>query len=133
MGMSLRLIDAYCPEKLRMYVYFLKARGEDVLIKIGRSRDPERRVSELQTGSPFKLKLLGRVRCKNDFHAKQVEKAVHRIFHHCRRRGEWFKLSKQTLSTLHQIIKDANQDEVDMDRAEQIHRELDSEFRAIVG
>lgn len=91
-----------------MYVYFVKAWGECPLIKIGKANKPEERIKQLQTGCPFKLNLLGTVRCKSEFHAKQVETMAHRIFYKQRRRGEWFKLSAKHMEQIVSLIQRAN-------------------------
>ena len=56
-------------------------------IKIGRSKNPSKRLKQLQTGCPDKLKLL--VIFENKGH---LEKNLHRRLksYKSRRRGEWF-------------------------------------------
>ncbi len=88
-----------------MYVYFLKAWGECPLIKIGKAKNAEKRIANLQIGCPFTLKLLGKVKCKSDFHALQVEKLAHNIFYKQRKRGEWFKLSGKHTAQIESLIK----------------------------
>jgi hypothetical protein len=82
-----------------MYVYFVQAFGEHELvrIKIGRSKNPEERLHDLQTGSAVKLKLLGKIKCRSNDHAKQVETLAHEIFYKQRKRGEWFRLFKSLI------------------------------------
>ena len=74
-----------------MYVYFIIALGKPKRIKIGKSRDPEKRLKELQTGCPYKLKLDGTIKCNSDKHALEIEKAAHDFFSYKHARGEWFK------------------------------------------
>jgi len=88
-----------------VYVYFLKAWGECPLIKIGSSRDPQHRLRQLQTGCPFRLKLLGTIRCTSDAHAKTVERRAHNIFYKQRRRGEWFRLSQSHEAQIMAVIR----------------------------
>lgn len=88
-----------------MFVYFIKAYGECPLIKIGRSKTPEKRMSQLQIGCPFKLKMIGFMKCRDDSHAKSVEKLAHNIFYKQRRRGEWFKLSEAHRAQIESLIK----------------------------
>lgn len=71
-----------------MYVYFIKA-GK--FLKIGISEDPERRLSQLQTGSPMKLTLSETVKVRTEREAKDVECAMHLHFRGSRIHGEWFK------------------------------------------
>jgi len=65
-------------------VYFLRAPSVG-LLKIGRSIDIERRLSEIRLISPVKLELLGYV--SGDW---SVETAYHRRWHGLRQHGEWF-------------------------------------------
>ena len=71
-------------------VYFL-ANGEERLspIKIGRTNSLKRRMSELQTGNPIQLRLLGYIETKAD---ASLEAQLHREFHQKRRSGEWFDI-----------------------------------------
>ena len=57
-------------------------------IKIGRSKNPENRLKQLQTGSPYKLKLLLVVEGRGD-----LEKRLHQKLDKWkqRRNGEWFE------------------------------------------
>lgn len=88
-----------------MYVYFvLGFDGERATVKIGRSKNPEARLRALQTGSPKKLRLIGKVRCGSEEHSKQVEKAAHRAYAKRRRRGEWFTLNKRELAALKKLV-----------------------------
>lgn len=92
-----------------MYVYFIQAFGERdlVRIKIGKSQNPEARLSQLQVGSAVKLKLLGKVKCRDDSHARSVEKFAHNIFHKQRKNGEWFNLSAQHIGQIKSLIEKA--------------------------
>jgi len=56
-------------------------------IKIGRSKDPQSRLKQLQTGSPYKLKLLVVVPEKGN-----IEKSLHQKFSYYKQncKGEWF-------------------------------------------
>lgn len=59
-------------------------------IKIGRSKNPRKRLKQLQTGSPTKLKLL--VEIPN---AGYYEKILHKKLekYKIRKRGEWFSFN----------------------------------------
>ena len=65
-------------------IYFIKATVSQA-IKIGYSANPEKRLSELQTGNPDKLLLLGTIRGNVD-----VEAQLHAQFVQHRLEGEWF-------------------------------------------
>ena len=71
-----------------MPVYFL---GEDdngcSPIKVGVAKDIGRRKSDLQTGNPLELKLLGWITSADDF---ETERDLHRRLASRRGRGEWF-------------------------------------------
>lgn len=71
------------PEK-QSSIYFVQA-GETGPIKIGWSVRANVRLSDLQTGCPEPLRLLGAVPGK-----KHEERMFHRMFRHARIRGEWF-------------------------------------------
>lgn len=71
-----------------MPVYFI---GEDETgfspIKVGVAKDIGRRKSDLQTGNPLELKLLGWITSADDF---ETERDLHRRLASRRGRGEWF-------------------------------------------
>lgn len=55
--------------------------------KVGRSKNVQKRLKQLQTGSPYKLKLILELK-----HQGYIEKQLHEILkiHKCRKNGEWF-------------------------------------------
>ncbi len=55
------------------------------VVKLGWSRDPEKRLHELQTGSPVDLRLLAIFPA-----TERIERSLHEVFADCRIRGEWF-------------------------------------------
>lgn len=69
-------------------VYVVGSRG---LIKIGRTRNIDRRFPELQVASPYKLTLLHFERCGE--RAAEIEKNAHRLLGPWRYKGEWFTAS----------------------------------------
>lgn len=76
-----------------MYVYFMRAKGKPVRMKIGKAADPDKRLKELQTGCPYPLSIVARVRCRSDRHAYEVEKLAHQYFWRYHTQGEWFRCS----------------------------------------
>jgi hypothetical protein len=73
------------------YVYLLEA--ENGLFKIGRSKQPKFRISEITKAvAPFEIKEVHKA-WYPDCHA--VESALHRRFAKKRKRGEWFALSAE--------------------------------------
>jgi hypothetical protein len=76
------------------FLYFL-VNSTRKLVKIGRSRNPTRRVADLQSSSPHKLKL-----AKVFPAPAHAEGYFHKKFKHLRVRGEWFKVGKEILEAL---------------------------------
>jgi len=58
--------------------------------KIGISKHPNKRIKELQTGSPCELRL---VQVFKSEHCITIEKTFHNMFSHLHMEGEWFNLS----------------------------------------
>lgn len=80
------------PRPPRSYVYFIRA-GEDGPIKIGIAFNPYLRLDELQTGNPYRLRLIGaRPGGLAD------ERGLHRTFAADRLEGEWFKPTEALLA-----------------------------------
>ena len=68
------------------FVYVIHAVGTS-RVKVGYSADPEKRLLELQTGSPFPLSLVGRR--EGD---RSLERAVHDRLRDHLQIGEWFDI-----------------------------------------
>jgi hypothetical protein len=86
------------------YVYFIVAEGCD-RVKIGYSRDPTVRLNELQTGSPFPLRIVRVIpACRGT-----LETRVHKHFADLRLHGEWFRVTddvKQFAATHGEVYRD---------------------------
>jgi Meiotically up-regulated gene 113 len=65
-------------------VYFIRNAREDT-IKVGHSRDPRKRLSDLQVGCSSQLELIGVIAA-----APEIEPIVHQQLREGRIRGEWF-------------------------------------------
>lgn len=65
--------------------------------KIGIAKNPERRLSSLQGGTPHKLELLTTVECDD---ARAVEDRLHQMYYASRKSGEWFRLDQNTINSL---------------------------------
>jgi len=81
-------------------VYFLTDEVSQCLdpmrIKIGRSKDLKRRLTQLQTGNPDKLLLMGEIRTQDEDQDRTVEASLHKHFSRQRQaRSEWFYLSAE--------------------------------------
>ena len=90
-----------------MKVYFIQS-GPGGAVKIGKARDPHKRMIELQVGNPKKLRLLHEIDCGTCSAADRMEKRIHDRLrtknskgktgkHHIR--GEWYKPSILRLLT----------------------------------
>ncbi|NYS79489.1 MULTISPECIES: GIY-YIG nuclease family protein [Halomonadaceae] len=76
-----------------MPVYFI-AENENgnygnLRVKIGISANVERRIGQLRTGSPYKLKLMGWIKPDDD---RTLEKLLHQKYAPVNAHGEWFAL-----------------------------------------
>jgi hypothetical protein len=78
-------------EKGCSFVYFIQHDGGQRDIKIGKADDVLRRISELQTGSPYPLVLLHSIHAENSEHAFAIESMLHERLKKYRLLGEWFK------------------------------------------
>ena len=74
-----------------MYIYVI---GNDTHQKIGISKHPEKRVKQLQTGNPIKLKIHRTIEVPDD-RAEMVERLMHKEMSHKKRSGEWFEMTKE--------------------------------------
>lgn len=63
---------------------------EDSYYKIGISKNPKRRIRQLQTGNSSKLKLIESYPSE---HAGLIEKTLQRRYAYLKKEGEWFDLS----------------------------------------
>lgn len=83
------------------WVYFITA--ENGLTKIGRTANINKRLSQLRTASPCRLRLFLVVYSENQC---GLEKSLHLRFAHCRVRYEWFKLTEADLGAIKQEYGD---------------------------
>ena len=89
------------------WVYFIQAQPSG-LVKVGFSVNPERRLRQLQTGSPEKLTML---HCWRVASAVQ-EKATHEAFKGFRVAGEWFKPDAALLGFIELMRNAGIEDEI---------------------
>ena len=68
------------------YIYLIKSL-EDSYYKIGISKHPNKRLSQLQTGNSAELKLIDVYPTEL---ANQIEGTLHRRYSHIHKNGEWF-------------------------------------------
>lgn len=74
------------------FVYVIASELEPNTVKIGLSRDPDKRVKQLQTGHAAPLKVFHQVAFPAQ-NTRLVEQILHRELNHKRIRGEWFSLT----------------------------------------
>jgi len=70
------------------YVYLIRAQ-ENGMYKIGISKDPKKRIKQLQTGSNEDLVLIESYPTE---YPTKIEIALHNKFSTSKKRGEWFSL-----------------------------------------
>ena len=78
---------------LKSYVYLIKSQYGSV--KIGITKDVNRRLMTLGTASPTQLSVAG---CKLARNARAIEKELHHKFKSKRIYGEWFNLSQEDIN-----------------------------------
>lgn len=73
-----------------MYIYIISS--EENIVKIGISKNPEKRIKSLQTGHPKQLKIqyINEIDEENKFN---IEKIIHKILKHKKIKNEWFNIS----------------------------------------
>lgn len=71
----------------KSWVYFIKS---GPFIKIGVSDNVSARLDNLQTASPYKLKLVAKIGCIDRTNAFNTEKKIHSLIKSFRLNGEWF-------------------------------------------
>lgn len=79
-------------------IYFIQIENSDGFIKVGLARFPAARLAALQTGNPYKLKLLGVVSRVTE----AFETRLHTHFQQFKVRGEWFKPVPELLDFIKQ-------------------------------
>jgi hypothetical protein len=89
------------------HLYFIQS---DVTgaIKIGRSNDPDRRIKDLQTGNPYKIKLIQVLENKG-----HLEKALHKELKKFKIQLEWFDY--MCLGSIPQVIYEQIEDPTKFD------------------
>lgn len=94
-------------EKYPEYAYVYIISDNNGYIKIGISKDPEKRLKQLQTGYPTKLKILftEEFYCKRN-HLLKIESLIHKKVKDIATRvnGEWFEISQDKLQEIKDTI-----------------------------
>ncbi len=95
-------------EKNHTYVYFITTENKgNTPIKIGVSINPELRLKELQTGNPFKLKIIKTIPCLTKEAAFALESGLHKLTKatNVKMTGEWFKVYEPIDSLVGMCLK----------------------------
>ncbi|MFC8201731.1 GIY-YIG nuclease family protein [Streptomyces sp. NPDC057298] len=79
-------------------VYVIGSPGRHT-VKIGYSKNPEKRLWFLQVGSPVELFVLATFEGGRD-----LEEALHHYFRACHIRGEWFNLGNDPVEAVHAAV-----------------------------
>jgi len=85
-------------------VYFIAC--DNRFVKIGFARNVVERLAELQTGCPFKLRIIGELPGV----APSMESVFHEVLSQLRFRGEWFELTDRLRLMIHEINSGARPD-----------------------
>lgn len=80
------------------FVYFIGENPYDGGVKIGRSRDPKKRLKQCQTGSRRRLTLMRVIKCDSLLESMQLESSLHQQYNDIREDGEWFTMTEQHVS-----------------------------------
>jgi len=90
-------------EQEKEYVYAI-AHPHD-FVKIGHSKDPQQRLKDHQTSSPYELWIVVQIPVPDGPNAEQ---ALHEHFSDQRVRGEWFELDYEDYDMLADLVKMAS-------------------------
>jgi hypothetical protein len=93
---SLSSVD---PNSFQWNVYFLQSSANG-LIKIGKSHQGDRRISNLRTLSPVPLLFVGGILAEDNHESEQN---LHKQFAYCRHHGEWFVPDQKLVNYISEI------------------------------
>lgn len=106
-----------------MHLYIISSHTNQMLVKIGYSADLAARLKQLQTGNPFRLKVLHSFAFPDSKKAAACETLLHRLFADYQISGEWFRNTggvKHFLSTLDQGVTPVQAIEIAMRSASEM-------------
>jgi len=90
-----------------MYVYFIAVTDAyPNMVKIGKAKNPGQRLIDMQTGCPYRLIEVGRIKCDSEKHAYGIESNAHIAFRDFNYRGEWFYYNGRLKRTIKSILSD---------------------------
>lgn len=96
---ALAYVEASKEKNEAGFIYLVKCHD---FVKIGIANDTKVRLSSLQTGNPYLLKL---VTHRRSFNAASEEASLHKKYEQYQVNGEWFKLPKAMLKELVESFK----------------------------
>jgi hypothetical protein len=78
-------------------IYIIRDITNKIFYKIGISKDPKKRICNLQTGNPNKLQLIFELIVDKDINSRDVEKEIHKYLKEKNMwiSGEWFKIESE--------------------------------------
>jgi hypothetical protein len=88
-----------CPRSAPIvgYVYIITHNPFDGAAKIGISKNPQRRLAQLQTGNPARLIIYGMF---GHINYKSIERSIHAAYADKLILGEWFRLSRDQMDKI---------------------------------
>lgn len=111
------------------YVYIIKCNnGKNYPIKIGVADNPEKRMSELQTGSPYGLTLLSKIEMPSRQAAYDLECWLHKRFKSAQMNGEWFRSNDCNLKSALNVWNSFSKTKARKDTVN-YHNTVESELR----
>lgn len=83
------------------YVYLIQSL-EEGYYKIGVSKNPKKRLKQLQTGNSSELKLINFYPSE---YADKIEKTIHNLLSHNKKEGEWFDIDLPEILSFNEKCK----------------------------
>jgi len=118
-----------------IYVYFISSgKGKKAPIKIGVSKNVDKRIDELQTGNPNKLYVLSLIECTSVKRAYSLEAYLHYKLKRFRLVGEWFRRADWNLPSILKVYQGKIHEELGIFRrlkGSDIKKELIKENREL--
>lgn len=93
------------PASSKGFIYLIQ--GADSLYKIGKSKEPKKRISRLEVKLPFDIQVEHLIP-SNSYHEAEIH--LHERYAHRRIRGEWFDLSTSEVNEIKEIQRLDKQD-----------------------
>jgi len=117
----------------KCYVYIIRCcNGKNYPIKIGVADNPEKRMAELQTGSPYGLVLPSKIEMPSRKSAYELECWLHKRFDSARMSGEWFRSKGCNLKAAFRVWNSFSEAKAISENAYK-HQNTEAELRDIIG